>query len=121
MTDEHDRPAVDPANSTDNRRIIRVHAIAMQLLEIGCQNFQVVTRVWPHRVARDLCDLPGTKFGEDALGQRLALALEPFDLLTDIDLGIVADETQFFDLGFELCYRLFEIEKLEIHLFGPDC
>ncbi len=64
---------------------------------------------------RNLGDLPRAQLGEDALGQRLALAAQARDLFVDVDLGIVADEAQLFDLGFELGDRLFEIEEFQIH------
>jgi hypothetical protein len=48
-------------------------AVAVQLLEVGEDLGDVVQRVGPLRVARDLRHLPGRQAGVDVLGELLAL------------------------------------------------
>ena len=66
---------------------------------------------------RDLRDLPGAQLGEDAAGQRLTLGTQPCDFVGDVDLRVVADETQLLDLRLELGDGLFEIEEFEVHAY----
>ena len=37
------------------------------------------------------------------------------DFLVDIDFGVVANKTQFLDLGLEFGDRLFKIQEFQIH------
>ena len=39
--------AIEPADAADDGRVIRIHAIAVQFLEIGCDYLEVVERVRP--------------------------------------------------------------------------
>ena len=115
MTDDDNRAARHPTDAADDRGVVRVHAVAVQFLKIRDDARNVVGRIGPHRVPRDLGNLPGRQLGEDALRERFALALQPGDLLVDIDLGVIADVAQLVDLCLELGNRLFEFEKLEVH------
>ena len=54
MTDDHDRPAVQPGNATDNCRIVSKQAIAMQLLEVGKDPFHIIERIRTQRVSGQL-------------------------------------------------------------------
>jgi hypothetical protein len=65
----------------------------MQFLEVWCDQLQIIGGIRAHRVARNLGNLPGTKFREDALGERLALSLQPRDLLANINVRIVTDKS----------------------------
>src|SRR5215472_8961229 len=87
------------------------YMVAMQLIELAADGIHVIERVGTVRMARQLCDLPGSEAGEDARGQLTALRLQPRDLVLDVDLGFGGDVPQLLDLGFELGDRLFEIEE----------
>ena len=102
----------DPAN---DGRVIGIQPVAVQLLEIRTDDLQVIERVGPQRVARQLGDLPGGQAGDYAAGERIALFLETVDLVADIDLGVIADESQLVNLRLELGDWLLKIEKLQIH------
>jgi hypothetical protein len=63
-----------------------------------------------------LGNLPGRQVGKQALGQRIAFLTEPFDFLADIEFGIVTDEPECVDPGFQLGDRLFKLKELKVHL-----
>ncbi len=65
---------------------------------------------------RDPRNLPRIQLRENSLGQRLALALETCDFLVDVDLGIITNVAQLFDLRLELGDRLLKIQELHIHI-----
>ena len=60
----------------------------------------------------------GLELGVQILGQRLALGLEPLDLVGDVDRRIVLDEAGWVDLLLEFGDRRFEIKKV---VFIPGC
>jgi len=115
MADDHHRPAVEAGEATDDGGVVGIGAVAVQFLEVGADALHIVQRVGPLRMARELGDLPGAELGEDRLGQRAALLLQPADLLADVDLGVVAEVAQLLDLGLELGDGLFEIQEIKIH------
>ncbi|ODV09808.1 MAG: hypothetical protein ABT20_09930 [Rubrivivax sp. SCN 70-15] len=95
--------------------IVGKGAITVQFFEIGEQVLHVIERVGTLRVARQLGNLPRRELGVDFLGQLRALLLQPLDLFRDIDGGIVLDEAQLFDLGFEVGNGLLEVEESCFH------
>jgi hypothetical protein len=116
MADQHERLSLQAREPRDNRMIVGEHAVAVQLLKIAETLRRVIEHVGPLRVARELGDLPGRKVREDAAGKRLALLLEPPDLLADVELGIVPRVLERVDTGLELGDRLFKIEEFQVHL-----
>ena len=108
MADDDDGLVVEPGQSADQRVVVGIHAIAVQLLEIGEALVDVVERVRPLRMTRELSNLPRRQVGEDAARQRFALVPQARDLLADVELGVVPDELQCVDPRFELCDRLFK-------------
>ena len=109
MSDKHDGTVTDATYTANYCRIVRVHAIAVQFLEVGRDDLEIVLGVGPHGMSGHLGNLPGRKLREDVLRQRLALVPEPGDLLIDIDLGVVTDELQLLDLRLEFGDRLLKI------------
>jgi hypothetical protein len=102
VTDDHHRLAVEARQSADDGVIVGKRAVAVQLFEIGKDQLQVIERIRPLRMPRDLRNLPRSELGVDLLGQRLALLLKLGDLFGDIDRSIVLRRTQRFDLAFEV-------------------
>ena len=97
MTENDDGLVFEASEAADERVIVGVHAIAVQLLEIREALVDVVERVGPLRVTGELRDLPGRQVRKDAPRERLALVLEARDLLADVELGVLADELQSID------------------------
>jgi hypothetical protein len=85
--------------------------VAVQLDEVGEDFVDVVQRVGPLGVARDLGDLPGREVAVDVLGELLALLAELVNLLRDVDRRLGLHIAQFFDLAFEFRNRLFKVEE----------
>ena len=73
MADDDDRLVVEPRQAADEGMVVGVHAIAVQLLKIGEALVDIVERVRPLRVTRELSDLPCRQVREDAARQRFAL------------------------------------------------
>src|SRR5690606_15350865 len=115
MADDHDRLAFETRRSADDRVIVRVHTIAMQLLEVGEDRAHVVERVRPLRMARELRDLPLAQIRKDARRERAAFRTQPCDLFSDVHLRVAGDELQLVDLRFELRDRLLEVEEIHCH------
>ena len=115
MTDKHDRPTVNSPDSADNRGIVRKHPVAVKFLKIRCDAVEIIKRVWPTRMPRDLRHLPRRQFGKNAPRQGLAFLTQPRDFVVDVHFRIITDETQFFDLRLKLGDRLLKIEKFHVH------
>ncbi len=67
---------------------------------------------------RYLRDLPCAEFGENALGQRLALVPEPRNLFVDVDIRVIADKAQLLECRFEFGDRLLKFKEFQVH-FDP--
>ncbi len=115
MADHHARIAIEPREAADDRRVVGVAPVAVQLAELAEQSVDVVERIGPLRVARDHRDLPRGEPAVDVLGELVALSLQSIDLVRDVDGGILVDVAQLVDLRLELGDRLLEIEKGLLH------
>ena len=115
VADQHDRPAGESREAADDREIVRIHAVAVQFLELVEDRNRVIERVWALRVARELRDLPRRQVGENAVGERAALGPQSRDLLADVDLGVGRDEAQLVDLRLELGDGLLEFQETQCH------
>src|SRR5256885_16017498 len=87
----------------------------LQFVELAADGVDVIERVGPVRVARELRDLPGCEIGEDAHRELPALRLQPADLVLDVDFGFRGHVPELLDLRFELGDRLFEVEERDGH------
>ena len=112
VAEHHAGLAVEARQAADDRLVVGEGAVAVQLLEVGEDLVDVVERVRPLRMARDLRHLPGRQAGVDVLGELQALLAEPVDLFGDVDRRFVLHVAQFFDLRFELGDRLLEFEEV---------
>src|SRR4029079_2401165 len=79
LADHHARLAVEAGETADDRRIVGVCAIAVQLAELGEHAVDVIARVRTLRMPRDLRDLPRTELAVDVLRELLTLLREPRD------------------------------------------
>ena len=115
MADDHYRTAADLRESADDRLVVGVKAVAVQLVEIGHDVIDVVERIGTQGMARDLADLPGRQVGVDLFGQAQTLLPQRLDFLVDIEFVVAADKAQFADLVFKFSDRLFKFQKIGIH------
>ena len=91
VTDHHARGAIETRHSTDDRQIVCVHTIAVQLMEIGEELAHVIERIRALRVARHQRRLPGRELAVDFLGQILAFLLQTSDFIGDVDSRVRLD------------------------------
>ncbi len=112
MADDHHRLAVEPRPAADDRRVVHVEAVAVQLDEVGEDGAEVVERVRPAGVAGDHDPLQGREVAVDVRPQRLELALEALELAVDVDLPFGADPLQLLDLPLQLEQRLLELQRI---------
>ena len=75
----------------------------------------VVERVRPLRMARELRDLPGRQVREDRARELLALGAQLADLLLDVDRPSDVDVAELLELGLKLGDRLLKIEETDGH------
>ena len=115
VADHHARLAVEAGEPADDRGVVRVGAVAVQLAEVAEHAGDVVERVGPLRMPRHLGDLPRGELAVDLLRELLALLGEPRDLVGDVDRGVLVHEAQLVDLLLQLGDRLFEFEKGLLH------
>jgi hypothetical protein len=114
VAEHHARLAVEAGQAADDRLVVGEGAVAVQLLVVGEDLGDVVERVGPLRMARDLRHLPRRQAGIDVLGEEQALLAQPVDLLGDVDRRLVLHVAQLVDLGLELGDRLLEVEEMSL-------
>jgi len=120
MADDDDRLALQARQPADDRHVIGIHAIAVQLVKVAEDRADVVERVGTLRVTGELGDLPRGQVGEDRFGECAALGPQPRNLLLDVDLGVGGDVAELLDLGLKFGDRLLKIEKTDGHLAGDS-
>jgi hypothetical protein len=115
VADDHHRLAVDARQSTHDRGVVGIGAIACQLLEFIADELQVVEGVGSLRVARELRDLPGRECLEDFRGAKFQLLAQLADLFFDVERAAMAGMAKLLDLRFQFGDGLFEIEEVRVH------
>ena len=85
--------------------------VAVHLHKV-CEDFvDVIQRVRALWVARDLGDLPRSQITVNVFGKLLAFFGELINFLRNVNSRFDLYITQFFNFGFKLCNRLFEIQE----------
>ena len=105
------RPAAQPTDAADHRRVLAEQAVARKRRELGRQAADVVEGMRPVDVARHLRFLPRREPAVGLVEQRFELALQAADLLGDVQVGGAAEMAELGDLAFEIGDRLLEVEK----------
>ena len=115
VADHHAGRTVESRQAADDRLIVAVAAVAVQLVEVGEDPRDVIERVRSLRMTCNLRDLPGGKLAIDFLGQLLAFLVETVDLVRDVDRGVFVHIAKLVDLGLQIGDGLLEIEKGLFH------
>src|SRR4030095_12862687 len=76
LAEHHAWLAVEAGEPTDDCGIVGIRAVAVQFAEVAEHAVDVIERVRPLRMARDLRDLPRGELAVDFLGELLALLLQ---------------------------------------------
>ncbi len=110
MADHHDALAIKTRKAADDRLIIGKAPVAVQLLEIGKQVFDIIERIGSLRMTRYLRDLPGRELGIHIFGQRLAFLRQLLNFIRDIECDrIVMYAAQLLDFIFQIRDGTFKI------------
>ena len=115
MADDHDAAAVDAGQTTDDGLVVAKGAVAGQLLELVADHPQIIQRVRPRRMTRELRHLPRGQVAEDLRGAQAQFVLQRVHLGVDIDRRAVAGVTELLDLCFQIGDGLLEVEVVGIH------
>ena len=119
MAEHHARLAVEPGEAADDRGVVCVAAIPMELAKIAEQRADVIERVGTLGMACNLRNLPGGELGVDFLGQKLTLFREPRNFVRDVDGRIFMNIAELVDLLLQLGNRLLEVEESLFHARIP--
>ena len=111
MAHHHAGVAVEAGQATYDGEVIGIVAVTVQFHKVSEDVAHVVERVGTLGVAGNLGDLPGAQLAVDVFGELLTLLAELIDFFRNIDSAFSLHVAQFFDFGFELSNRLFEIQK----------
>ena len=90
MTHHDDPPPLEPGQAPDDRGVVTVHAVAVELDEVVEEELEEIARVRPLRVPRELRALPGRQARVGLLAQPDKPILEPGDLLARLLRGLLS-------------------------------
>src|ERR1051325_7555367 len=100
MPDHADAFAAEAREAPLDRSVLRELAVACQRREVGEQPLDVVGKVRPLRMTRDLRLLPGRQARIDVLERQIGLSLQPADFVAYRDAFAGGGEcAQLLDLG----------------------
>ncbi len=109
--DHHHRPAVEARQPAENRGVLGEVAVSGQRGELREQPLDVVARMGPLRMARDLALLPAREVAVEPGQHRVGLLGQRLDLARDVHLGVLAREgLELGDLALDLGEGLLELE-----------
>jgi len=110
MADHDDAPPLEPGQAADDRGVVAVHAVAVELDEVVEQELEEVARVRPLRVARELGALPGRQARVGLLPKPREPILELGDLLARLLCGLLSLEAR--DADLDLDEGLLEVKRV---------
>ena len=96
-----------------DRGIVSIQAVAVQFHKVFRHGLDVIERVRPHRVARDLYALPPCQIAVNGCAQFVYAGLQRGDFPGQVDLRVFRVECpHFVELLLEFHERFFEIQKI---------
>src|SRR5258706_4049268 len=110
VSDPHQGVIVERRPPADDRRVVAVGPISVELDEIRECELDVVGGEWPPWIARDLNALKRSEVLVDFLAQIFELPLEGLDRFRDAELAVARRLLDFVDLPLQLGDRLLELE-----------
>ncbi len=112
LGDDHDGLAVEEGGAADEGAVVAELAVAVQFLEAGAEQGDVVEGVGAARVAGDLHALPRGEAGVDlALGGG-DLFLDAGDLLAEIEVVLEGLLAELFQLGAQVAQGFLKLERV---------
>src|SRR5262249_48931964 len=110
MPDHDDAPPLEPGQAADDRGVVAVYAVAVELDEVVEQELEEVARVRPLGVAGELCALPGRQARVGLLPKSREPILELCGLLARLLCGLLSLEAR--DAVLDLDERLLEVKRV---------
>ncbi len=102
----------EPGPAADDRRVVAVEPVAVELDEVGEDGAEVVEGVGAAGMAGDHHALDRRQVAVDLLAQRVELALQALELSVDVDLPFGPDPLELVDLPLQLQQRLLELQRV---------
>jgi hypothetical protein len=99
MTDDGNRPSIKLGESGNQGLVVAVAAVAVQLQEVREEHPDIIQRVRPMGVARDLGALPGTEMAVKFLPKLKHLLADAFELR--VGLFVAGEVAQLFNVFFQ--------------------
>jgi len=97
-TQQEHRPAVDLAETAEDGAVVGVAPVAIELEKIRRQPLDVVLRIGPLRMTRELHALPGRQVREDTATRLIQTGFQQGDAVADVDVMPAAEFAQVGDL-----------------------
>ena len=124
--DDHDAVFAQPGKAADHRAVLGKQPVAVQFLKIGERPVEVIQRVGPLGMPRQLDALPGGEVRENLPPGFLQLLFDELDFLLEADAERMLFRVfpQFVQLALQFDNRLFEIELMfhasgKLNVFRP--
>src|SRR5687768_11136910 len=123
LTHHHDGLAIEARPTANDRRVVPVSAVAMQLDEVGENELNQLGRERSLHVSRDLYALPRAQVVVYLVAKLGQLLLEWSDLLHNAELLVAGKTLELVNLPLQLDDRLLEIQGLagSRHYLLPRC
>src|SRR5690606_34281297 len=121
FTDNDHGAAIEPGDTPDNGLVITEMAVTVKLVKIFKNPVDIVHGVGSLGMASHFDDIPGAEVGIDGFGQASGFVLKLGDLIGDIEVIVVANQLQFFDLSFKFGNGLLKVEIVQVHSFRKSC
>src|SRR6267143_4939095 len=110
VSDHHHGVIVETRPATNDRRVVAVGPISVELDEIRECELDVVGGEWPPWIAGDLNALKRSEVLVDFFAQIFELPLEGLDRFRDAELAVARRLLDFVDLPLQLGDRLLELK-----------
>ena len=111
VADDHDAPSPEARQPANDGSVVRERAVSVQLLPLLEQVVDVLERVGPVRMARELDLLPRRQIGEELTGEATSLLFQAAELGLELAIAL-REAAQLLDARYELDDRLFERQHI---------
>jgi hypothetical protein len=112
LRDHHHGIAVEKCSAADNRAVVVILTITVEFLEVLADGGDVIERVWPLGVARDLHLLPRREIRVDVTPDGVDFPLDRADLAADICVRFKRTLAQLFELADEFTQWFLKLQHV---------
>src|SRR4051794_24982229 len=115
MADYRTSPPFDRRKTARHGPILREQTIPVQLHVVAERKLEIIERVWPAGVPRDLHSLPWCEIQVNVPFRLLDLLFHPPHLALHIHIVFTTMRLEVGELPFQLHDRFLEVERLRVH------